>query len=325
MATGGSNALAVYWHHPSKGVFVRRTADGGATWAPAIGIGPGGTESAVASRGSTIGVAWTGSRNRTIRFRRSIDGGLSFEAAVKITSQAVGYTVRPAVSIGPAGVVAVAWVADQNPFDESPPGKIKVRVSTDGGQTFGPQRSVVVDQGIDEPSVAVGNGVIYVAYSGFIYPGVLVRTSYDQGVTWTAPKEFANFSRAHVTGLVAEGSEAYLSYFSGIGGKYRRTTDKGQSWSGKLYVASASYRSSVPVIAFGGPHVVVTQWVSDRIVYRQSEDGVNWSAPQTVWSPPPDQAPVGQPGGVAYAGRPLVVFYLLTWEPQSWDVFARAR
>jgi hypothetical protein len=317
VAAGGTSAVALFWHFPSRGVFVRRTTDAGATWAPALEIAPAGVNPAIASRGTMVGVVWSGKGG--IKFRRSLNGGVTFAPTVDVGSRS-GFS--PAVSIGSSGVVAVAWASDRDGSDEGVPGKIKVKVSTDGGQTFGPPVVLAIGNGIGYPTVAVGDGVVYVAYMG--NPGIFVRTSRDNGTTWSTPSKFARFSK-YVPLLVADGSEAYLSYISGIGGKYRRTTDKGETWSGLMYVTSASYASSVPIIAFGGPHVIATQHVGGRIVYRDSPDGVSWSRSQTVWSPPVEQPPIGLLGGVAYPGRPLVVYVLLGGESAGWDVYARTR
>ena len=120
---------------------------------------------------------------------------------------------EPDIRRGPGGIVAVSY--GEYPFTD----QISVRVSDNGGRTFGTKHSWPTSV-TDFSSIAVGDGVVYVTYFNAAGKGVL-RRSLDAGETWSAA---VTVGFAPV--VTAEGTDAYVA-----GGMYRRTTNSGASWS----------------------------------------------------------------------------------------------
>jgi hypothetical protein len=160
-------------------------------------------------------IPWTqnitegGSLDQRIVVSRSTDGGATFSAPVTINDPSIAGTrsgnlfADPAV--GPGGEVYVVW-------HDIDAGEVWIDTSLDGGLTFGtdvlvtnsaagfktkipaqPDRGVGVMPTIDtDRSGGPFNGRIYLAYSDLGAGGaadfdVLVRSSGDGGLTWTAP------------------------------------------------------------------------------------------------------------------------------------------
>jgi hypothetical protein len=160
-------------------------------------------------------IAWTQNitegtgTDQRIVVSRSIDGGATFSAPIIINDLSIAGTrsgnlfADPAV--GPNGEVYVAW-------HDIGAGQVWIDASSDGGLTFGtdvlvtnsgagfkrsipaqPDRGVGVMPTIDtDRSGGPNNGRIYLAYSDLGAGGaadfeVLVRSSTDGGLTWTAP------------------------------------------------------------------------------------------------------------------------------------------
>jgi hypothetical protein len=160
-------------------------------------------------------IAWTqniteaSGTDQRIVVSRSTDGGLTWSAPIIINDPSIAGTrsgnlfADPAV--GPNGELYVAW-------HDISAGQVWIDRSTDGGLTFGidvlatssaagfktsipaqPDRGVGVMPTIDtDRSGGPFDGRIYLAYSDLGAGGpndfnVLVRSSTDRGLTWTAP------------------------------------------------------------------------------------------------------------------------------------------
>jgi len=160
-------------------------------------------------------IAWTqniteaSGTDQRIVVSRSTDGGATFSAPLIINDPSIAGTrggnlfADPAV--GPGGEVYVAW-------QDIDAGQVWIDTSLDGGLTFGtdvlvtnsaagfktsipaqPDRGVGVMPTIDtDRSGGLFNGRLYLAYSDLGAGGaadfnVLVRSSSDGGLTWTAP------------------------------------------------------------------------------------------------------------------------------------------
>jgi hypothetical protein len=94
-----------------------------------------------------------------IYYRRSLDGGASFEPTQRLTF-ASGFSQRPSLAVA-GRTVHVAW------FDERD-GDVEVyaKRSDDGGVTWGPDLRLSFARGVSQlPSVAVGGGVSHVVWS----------------------------------------------------------------------------------------------------------------------------------------------------------------
>lgn len=308
---GGTGAVDLY---------VRRSIDGGLSWAPRVRVSRLGTDrqswpGGVAAYGTSVDVAWDEANNvgNQIRYARSTDGGLTFSKSVALSQR--GDNAYPQVARGPDGLVAVVW----NNWKR---GKISARISHDGGATFGPRQTLgsAPKAWVVPVGVAIGDGMIYLAY-GDGDNTVWLRRSVD-GAAWT-PKQPIVATAPFGFQLVAEGHEAYLGYVrdgaDGLKAMYRRTTDVGATWSLSSKMGAVSGDSYGPVMSLrhGVARVLLgrsTPSNAQEVFYRESADGVNWTTAELVSSTPGNYA---YPFGIGYSDRPIVGY--MYWAPINYN------
>jgi len=307
---GNSTVIAVYIEHtPDMPNFpftyalkIRRSTDSGLSWAPPLKLSKDALNADIATRGSVVDVVWDQGDTNRIRYARSLDGGLTFDPPVALSPKGK-WAWNPSVARGPDGVVAVAW-------ENLNTGHVNVRVSTDGGTSFAPQVPVAIaayDMGVE---VAVGQGVIYVAYAED-FDELHIRRSTDDGMTWSPAIPITNnlYGVHEQVSLTAVANRAYLAYAIRTGSgnadvKYRRSTDHGASWGGEMALSPVAWDSWEPDIAVQGGvlRAVFTRRGSPyRVFYRQSSDGVNWAAPEKA-------AAMGYEASVGFAGKGIVLY-----------------
>lgn len=339
---GTSTAVAGYIDTHGAGIYIRRSTSSGATWSARLKLAAHVTWGAIAGVGSSVDVVWTEdtdfNQDSSIRYARSGDGGMSFGAPVElaaVSDPAGGAGLVPGVARGPGGIVAVVW-------HEHPADLIRVRISNDGGATFGGvQTLATLSSGyFRPPMVAIGNGVIYVAYLA-TETSIELRRSLDGGANWTAAVQLASDvsyqQNIYAMSLTASRSHAYLAYSAENGSsrwvRYMRTIDKGSTWSPVADLSSPSGTASYkPVISLKGSVVRVafttcgnSSCTSSRVSYRQSSNGTTWTTVETASHSGPSWA---EAKGVGYAGRIIVLYdaerYRSVYDYNS-DVFVRTR
>jgi hypothetical protein len=288
---GASNAVAVYVESDgtegSDELWLRRTTDGGVTWGVPLLVAAHGHSPAVAAEGMNVDVVWNGPNGR-VRYARSTDGGQTFGAA-RFLSPLGRFAWRPAVARGPDGTVAVMYEDVQN-------GNVAVRVSTDSGASFAAADILSGSGGEMGLAVAIGDGVIYAAYS-VGYERLRLKRSLNNGMSWSDAARITNNLWDDGFSLTAEGAHAYIAYtgpndfpnFSQV--RYRRTLDGGAHWSSTMPLASRDWTTSDPDLGLAGGvlHAVFALCAADIdycagywAIYRRSTDGVTWGKPRAV-------------------------------------------
>lgn len=312
VAFGSSTAVAAYVEsNGSDELFIRRTTNSGATWAPPLLISADGTSPALAARDSMVDIVWNPPNGR-VRYSRSLDAGVSFEPSIAL-SPLGRFAWRPAVARGPGGLVAVVYEDVQN-------GNVAVRVSQNGGMSFGAASILTGDGGEMGLAAAIGNGVIYVAYSvGF--ESLRLKRSTNEGASWSGPASISNQLWDDGISMAAVGSHAYVAYtaqntFPQFGKiRYKRTTNSGANWSAQLDLSPSSWSTFDPDIHLRGGVLrsVFTRCtpefdicVEERTLYSQSANGTTWTAPQRV---SPTTLWAAYSPRVGFAGR-ILAFYL---------------
>jgi hypothetical protein len=306
-------------------VLVRRSTDSGATWASATELSGNGGEPAVSGRGIKVDVVWRqdATSAQVIRYARSADGGASFPTSVALSSS-LGSGWFPKVARGPDHRVAVTWFDNSDYLNPT----IRVRVSRDGGVSFG--RETILASGLvsdNGPAVAVGKGVIFVAYTD---GGVLrVRRTTDSGTSWSSARVIARGVSGEPS-ITAAGATAYVAYTaSPNGARYVRTTDRGATWSSPGYVSPRAGKPAFrPEISLrhGVVRVVFTRFVDlatreRAIYYRESTDGLDWTKAQRVSV---SATPNAWPLGVGFAGKIVVLYAGGSDDTETFDVFGAA-
>jgi hypothetical protein len=313
---GTSRVIAAYLNNGR--VVVRRSTDAGTTWLAPQRLAKNARGPAIAGRGTGVDVVWV--KNGRVRYARSTNSGASFRATVALSPESMNLVTFPKVARGPNGIVVVAWTQF---------GEVHARVSTNSGASFGPPRALGRASFVDgrQLAVAAGKGVAYVAFSSDGLDGergLSIRRTVNGGSTW-APTFFTwpgNWFAPRVS-LTAVGKQAYVAYEADVSGcdywdaacakqrwiQYRRTTDRGISWSAARTVTSQLHPGAAyPVISLKGGviRVAYVQIPSPddsgrAIYYSQSIDGLSWTPAAQV-------AVHGEPAGVGQATTSIVVY-----------------
>ena len=327
---GDSTAVVTYSR--VDGVFVKRSADSGATWGARIRLSSIGGESQIGGRGSNVDVVWAEQevdedyelQAASLFYARSSNRGASFSARIVVadfpeaTRDPNLWAVRGlAVARGPNRLVAVTWEEHKSWYDpqndtDHDETTTRIRVSTDGGASFGPPTVIATAVGDGGSALAVADEVIYVAYVSD-WSVLQVTRSVDAGSTWSSPRtitsDFGFLTGFEQGALTADGSEAYLAYETNGSLRYKRTTDKGSSWSTTIFLSATSGMNSwLPKLYLKGGILravylkTPNTWADgqEELFYRQSSDG-------TAWTPARKVTQGGWPEAVGYAGKILVL------------------
>jgi hypothetical protein len=321
-------------------VFVRRTSDDGLTWDARTRIsGPGrASHAAVGGDAQGISVAWAEGRDCQrgpcrVWVASSLDGGQTFTARRPLTRRGVPGIIQVARS----GQLVVIGFTDWRS------GRMRLRVSHDGGATFAAPVSLGTTQ--NRPfsgtlldglvSVAIGDGVSHVAY--FDRPHRLrVRRSLDDGATWGPSQRLGDSSVYGVFGLslVAGGDDAVIAYTDrsrGFKVKTQVSLDRGVYWRRATRVSPRDVRwSGWPVAArrFAGSYLVAYELCADATcskvtmrVVSTSDSGQSWPDGYAAGSRP---ARMMLPTGIGWTRRVILTYVLGTRGGRVYDVYAEA-
>jgi hypothetical protein len=234
--------------------------------------------------------------NRTddrVVYQRSSDGGAKWTKELKL----FGATdqrrhVVPNLAIAARGkLVAVAWRVN-GPAENS----LFVRVSRDGGATFGLRDEIVStrsDNSIGVPALAVGSDVVTVAWTNRANGRIKIRTSRDDGRTFKPARtlgvtKLSIDCKARVTdglvGLAAAGKSVHVAWShapkrhclaSSI--RVRTSLDRGVSWSPRRSVTRRRSYGWPELDARGKTVLATVQSPSGGvIVSRSGKNGRNW-------------------------------------------------
>jgi hypothetical protein len=319
---GSSNAVAIYTD--TGRTYTRRSTNSGATWQPRVQLSGKGTWfTAIAGRGTTVDAVWSRTadfdQDGFLNYRRSTDSGATFAPVNTLASMTDpgGFVLyAPGAAHGAGNRVAVAWHEMSSTTN-----RFQVRVSTDGGLTFGaavPLGNSTVNYS-RPPAVAIGTGVIYVAY--FIdQTTAQLRRSTNNGATWTPAVTLATDGygdgNIYALSMVANGSAAHFAYAAKSGAaewvRYRRTSNKGVNWTAVSNLSPATGNDELrPVLSLvGGVLRVVYESCENaacdgqHVTYRRRASGA-WTAEEEASHPSADWA---SPSGLGYAGRVIVLY-----------------
>lgn len=309
-----TTAIAAYveFNGSAYDVRVRRSTTSGDTWASPQIFSTDGYDSAISGLNPFVDLVWA--ENGQVMYVKSLDSGANYGLPLPL-SPTGGSPTDLSVARGVNGVVVVAW---QNGTTKA----IKARVSTDEGVTFG-NTATISSSRIQYmgTSVAVGYGVIYVAYKTTASK-IKIKRSTNGGSSWSSPVGVTTtgYGVRDQFAITAEGTNAFIAYavkhpnFAGSAAvRYRRTVNSGSSWSAEKNLAPATWKTSEPAITLQNG-VVRACFTRDGgpggIYYRQSSNGTTWSASESV-------STVGHDPSVGYAGKIVVL------EEFDQDVFAR--
>lgn len=284
---------------------------------PYIAVNPANQNNIIAGwmRVRTDGKVW-------IATKASFDKGLTWSPISFMPhDNVINGSADVSITFHNSGVAYISWIN----FRQTPDvyGHVFLSKSTDGGLTWGVPNMVIgssdsTDTPFDRPWVAVDNsggvndGTIYVTSMTAYWNGgqhhIYLRTSDDQGITWSTIKQVdtTGFSTGQLTasyGGISIGNDgkayiAFLSYDQPVSPYVRyycvTTTNKGETFQynlvGNATISGGSDFTKAWSIS-ANPTVTgnaVLSWVDKRngdydiLVSQTFDGGLSWSTPMRV-------------------------------------------
>jgi hypothetical protein len=194
LAAGADGMLYAAWTEYEGALWVARSRDGGKSFSPLSRIDdtrPARAPSLAIAPDGAVYLAWTVGEDdgADIRVARSTDAGASFRAPV-LVQRSKGYSDAPKLAVDRAGTVHLAYAESSGgPFERY---RVLYTRSTDGGQTFGPPKTIsAVNAAFPSLSLDASDN-LYVAWELFDDHrrrprGLGFAVSRDLGRTFTAP------------------------------------------------------------------------------------------------------------------------------------------
>jgi hypothetical protein len=158
-------------------IFFARSTDGGRSFGTPVnlsrtsaGAGKGrlsfdhwdnGSLDLAVGAGGDVHVAWS-EHEGALRYRRSLDGGVTFAETVHVAGDSTASTRGPTLALGGGGVVHLGWTTGEDPAAD-----VRLATSADGGLTFGAPAVVATSDGhADAPKLVVDNdGTLHCAFA----------------------------------------------------------------------------------------------------------------------------------------------------------------
>jgi len=297
VAVNGATVYVV-WHDQTPGnaeIYFRKSIDNGDTWQAAKRLTYNSTDSQrprIAVLGEYVYVVWEDgpSGNEDIYFRRSIDGGNTWQGAKQLTNNGSisGY---PDIAASGANVYVVWHDYVTHTFE------IYLLKSTDNGSTW--QSAKQLTFAPDDcmfPAIAADSANVYVVWGQGSPSDIYFRKSINGGGSWQNVKRLSNNEdTSDFPRIALNGQNIYLVWhdYSATGFAeiyFKRSTDGGAKWKPTMRLSFSvdewglNYPAWYPDIAVRGAKVYVT-WTSmlaspgnrDDIYFRKSVDsGATW-------------------------------------------------
>jgi hypothetical protein len=289
------SVVHVVWYDNRDGnteIYYKRSIDGGSSWGGAdtrlTNNSSSSSYPSVAVSGSVVHVVWQDFRdgNREIYYKRSTEGGISWEADTRLTN----YTADsrfPSVSVS-GQVVHVVWYDTRDGNQE-----IYYKRSTDGGVSWGTDTRLTNNPALSElPSVSVSGSVVHVVWrdtrdgNSEIY----YKRSTDGGVSWGADTRLTYNTADSRHPIVSVSDQVlHVVWHDNRHGAaeiyYKRSTDGGISWEADTRLTNNSAESRTASVSVSGT-VVHVVWQDDRdgnyeIYYKRDPTG-NPTVPNQV-------------------------------------------
>ncbi len=240
----------------------------------------------IAVNGNYIHSTFTDDRagNFDVYYKRSTDGGVSFEADRQLTTD-VFNSHNSAIAVSGSNVYIV-WYDSRDGNRE-----LYYSLSNDNGDTWSADTRLTNNPGESwHPSVTVSGSVVQIVWHDDT-PGnneIFYKRSNDGGNTWTADMQLSNTSgSSNMPGIAVSGSNVHVCWYDSTAGNweiyYKRSTDGGSSWGADTRLTNNTASSLYPSIAVSGSNVHIA-WTDNRngplsILYKRSTNGgTSWGS-----------------------------------------------
>ena len=295
VAVSGANVYVV-WCDETPGnreIYLVKSANNGATWQDSQRLTSNAGDStypSIAVSATNIYIVWRDETpgNAEIYFRRSIDGGATWQVAKRLTNNS-GFSDYPDIAVSGTNVYVI--------WEDYTPGNYEIyfRKSADGGATWQSAQRLTNNPGFSSnPRIAKYGSNVYIVWSDS-NPGneeIYFCRSADSGTTWQpALRLTKNAGYSEVPSVAVNGASIYVAWMNDTPGKYDiffvNSADKGITWQTAKRLTSNSGWSMSPDIAVSDTNIYVT-WYDDtpgneEIFFRRSADGgATWQTSQRL-------------------------------------------
>lgn len=234
-----------------------------------------------------VHVVWFDTRGGQVSevyYKRSSNGGTTWGADTPLTTGSLNWQESPGIACDSRGRLHVVYTEqDISLYDY-----IHYKRSTDRGQTWEAQRTLVTAQGDfagHQSLTTDGRDGVYMAFMNQTGPGntpldAYVRCSTDGGTTW-APTYRLTYTQDGYSPTVAADTlgRVHLVWTRGFGRVYYcRSTNRGGAWGPLTPISTGGSSQWNPSIASDGGNCLHVAWVDQRdgnreIYYLRSTDG----------------------------------------------------
>jgi hypothetical protein len=285
--------------------------------------------------GDTVHVVWcdTAANDRAIYYRRSIDSGVTWGAAARLTSQ-TGQAAFPALACVGSSLHLVYR-------DTHGPKNVSFyKRSLDGGDTWEPD--VVLDSAYWWPTVTASGPMVYVALNDTFIRNdtsnseVYFRRSRDNGATWGTIQRISNAAgRSEDPAIATDGAHVYFAWNDNRTGImqtwFRRSSDSGATWEAERQLTNSTAFAYSPMVRVYGPDIYIP-WEDRRnsgnfdiYLIHSSDFGATWGTEQRLTSDAdasgyPDIVRDGQNLHIVWQNMPGGMYYMHSGNAgATWD------
>ena len=238
----------------------------------------------IAAIDDIVHVVWYDKRdgNWEIYYKRSTDGGITWEADVRLTNDDSG-SYYPVIEASGTDV-HVAWQDYRDGNSE-----IYYKRSLDGGLSWGTDTRLTDYTGYSRlPSISVSGSVVHVVWHDTRDGNyeIYYKRSTDGGLSWGADKRLTDDDGGSIaSSIAASGTNVHVVWNDWRDGNgeiyYKSSTDEGANWGPDTRLTNNTSTSNTPSIAGAGTelHVVWMVWEGSgaEIYYKRSQDGgITW-------------------------------------------------
>jgi hypothetical protein len=281
------SVVHVVWQDDRDGnneIYYKRSTDNGNSWGSDIRLtnAPSLSEyPSLAVSGLSVNVVWWDYRDgdAEIYYKRSTNGGVSWEADTRLTSNS-GWSLGPSVSVSGSNVHCV-WHDNRDGNDE-----IYYKSSTDGGTTWGSDIRLTNNSSPQNDACVSSSGsLVHVVWKDSRDGNLEIyyKRSTDMGLTWSADTRMTTTTgQTWYPSIVASGQQIHLVYDDFTGTPeiyYICSTNGGATWGTSLqlttHTTGGSFRPSVAILD-SSIHVVFTDTRHgiEEIYYKLNPTGV---------------------------------------------------
>lgn len=246
----------------------------------------------VAVSGDTVHVVWYDYRDgndEEIYYKRSTDGGLSWEADLRLTNL-TGWSFAPSLVVS-GSIVHVVWCDDRFTSQDL---DICYKRSEDGGTTWGEDSRLTKSPCWAEyPSMAISGSDIHIVWTDYRDNNndyeIYYKRSTDGGLTWEPDVRMTDDpAYSGFPAVAASGSVVHVLWEEQRDGSgeiyYKRSEDGGITWGPEIRLTNNPTDSWDPAVAVNGSAVHIV-WMDMRdggayeVYYKRSIDGgITWGS-----------------------------------------------